>query len=179
MLRRSAALASALALLAGTGGAAEVSGTVTASLAGEAREWVSLEAVGGGEGGEAASSNFHEFGEAFTMVSLLARGAPDGSPMSDVIVIEFALAGAGDSLSETVGYAIVSYFPDGLFPHYTDDAPSISVTSTALDGDALVLEGRFAATLGRLDSLTAARDPLDQMAIEGDFDVRVLRAVIE
>ena len=179
MLRRSAVLATTLAVLAGAAGAAEVSGTVTASLAGEVRQWVSLESVGGGEGGEAATSNFHEFGEAITMISLVARSGVDGPLMADVIVIEFALAGTGDSLSDTVSYAIVSYFPDGLFPHYIDDAPSVAIVSVALDGDALALRGRFAATLSRLDSLTEPRNTTDQMAIEGDFDVRALRAVIE
>ena len=160
-------LALALVLAPGRALAAEIIGTVSATLAGEARDWVSVDDA------DAPDGSYHAYGEAFTMVSLFGRNGPDGSPFANVLVIEFALEGTGEALTADVSYGVVSYFPDGFFPHYTDDAPTVTVAAVARDGEVLILRGTFAATLSRLDTLGEAADDSDQKTIEGSFEARL------
>ncbi len=162
-----AARLAALALVAGAAQAAEITGTVSATLAGEARQWVSLDDA------DAPDGSYHAYGEAFTMVSLFGRDGPDGSPFANVVVIEFALEGTDEALTSDISYGVVSYFPDGFFPHYTDDAPTVTVETVTRDGEALTLRGTFSATLSRLDSLGEPADESDQKTIEGSFEARL------
>lgn len=165
MAARLAALG--LVLAAGPILAAEITGSVSATLDGEARQWVSLDDA------DAPDGSYHAYGEAFTMVSLFGRDGPDGSPFANVVVIEFALEGTDEALTSNISYGVVSYFPDGFFPHYTDDAPAVTVEAVARDGETLILRGDFAATMSRLDSLGEPADGSDQKTIEGSFEARL------
>jgi hypothetical protein len=160
-------VALAMVLAAGPAQAAEITGSIDATLAGEAQQWVSVDDA------DAPDGSYHAYGEAFTMVSLFGRDGIDGSPFANVVVIEFALDGSGKALTTDVSYGVVSYFPDGFFPHYTDDAPTVRVEAVTREAEILIVRGSFSATLSRLDSLGEPADKSDQKAIEGSFEARL------
>lgn len=152
--------------VAAPGGAqaeAERIGTIEATIDGEPGRWETLFVPV-----ENSFSATAMRSDPLTFFSIL--GFPeDGRRTENQLIVEFTLMGDAATTGEN---PIVSYFPDGMYPHYTSSdvgEAEVSVRRFKPPGDDAEghVEAEFRASICRQESRTEAPDPQTCRNVEG------------
>lgn len=145
-------------------------GSVNATIDGRPYEGKTLEIPSAGT----ATVEFQSMGST-TLISLQAHDPQAKKAMHNVLSIEMTVTGEGPSAAIVPG--AVAWWPNGMRgAFYINEGKEadtrIQISALSLHGGGQV-EGHFAATLCRKDSMFAAADPNECIPIEGSFETRL------
>lgn len=142
-------------------------GELTATIDGSAYRGETLEVRSEGT----STAEFMSIGP-MTRISVQAHDPQGESILSNVMSIEFSLA--GDDPSAPITAASASYFPDGMGePFYTSDGEGeaeVVLATLSLEDGAASAAGRFTATMCRMANAFTEADPNDCVSVEGTFE---------
>jgi len=171
MLRVHAVLpALVLALLAVPASAQQPMGTITATMDGEAQEWVTLALPEE----DTATASYTDFGPV-TSITIQGHDLGADSIMNNILTVEASLMGR-DGSAPPIDMS-VSLFPEGLRgPFYTseetEDETTINFTRLEF-GETGAAQGTFSARICRRDGMFSETDLDDCRLIEGRFDTQL------
>ena len=150
--------------LAAPAGAADLYGTLTATIGGEDRTW----SVNGDANG--SQSDWTLMTRGLYDVSFWGNTDPDQTAsVTGALLIDFSLIQASGGAAD----ATVQYLEEGYTAYWYAEGDAVTLTFTAIEPSdtALHLAGTFTATAGKIGKGGVPDDAAGELPISGSFDV--------